>query len=474
MGNCCSGRNQPNSIENTEPSSNKHNKLKHQKTEGSSADYELNIDALTELAKSKKRKQNLPKTNPELFSPEQNNSDYISIDLESDLIENNQSDSDGEESCDELNYSLYQASEFTKAQQRTILGFFQNFVHEVPSDSENEQLDGFVYITIQNGKSIGKRYILLISTYAIYCIDPDTFSTIHRRIRLDCILLIGLNQDRTHAILHITHLDLHGDLCFSSDKFQDALNAIEVLHKGIKSYYIPAYSVDSPSKLLVNFNSMPSSEIVLYHSRQNLLITEVLFNDGILGENIVFVKPSRRATKSKRFEDCIAVLTDSYLYTLDPGCKFLDKIKLSSVETAYLVDKSDRLILHSNEFENVMWFWSSHFLSILEKVVAKSKRKGIQVEYINMNQANAMMEFLTEPQSARLPKKNLDLEESKWSDLSHISNIYKHEPRSALLPGQVSHSKPLFKKSVSMLLKGSSKPPLFKSYKKASSSQRGL
>jgi hypothetical protein len=430
MGNCCNGRNPRLNTENNQPTDHKPNRSKELRTEGSSAEYDLNINALTVLAKNNKRRKQ-PHKHAENLYP--NESDYISIDLNSDLIDQHESKSDGGDSLEEMNYSIYQASEFTKQQQRTILGFFQNFLHEIPMDSDSESLDGFVYITLKDSKNTGKTYILLISTYAIYCIEPDNFEQLYRRIRLDCILLIGFDKDKTHALLHITNLDLKGDLYFSSEKLSDTITAIEVLHKYIKSYYIPAYTVESPAKLLSNYNNLPSSEIVLHHTKQSLAITEIFFNDRILGENTVFVKPSRRATETRGVEDCIAVLCDNYLYTLDKSYKYLDKIHLSTFETAFLIDKCDRLILQSSEFENVMWFWSSHFLSVLEKAVTKCKRRGIQVQYITMKEANYIMPFLNEPKSATLLKKTVDLEESKLLNSSLRHSDKTQEPKSALL-----------------------------------------
>ena len=431
MGNCCTGRNPRVNTENTQPTDHKVNKSKHLRTEGSSVEYDLNINALTVLAKTNKRRKQPNKPAEKLYP---NESDYISIDLNSDLFDLHESKSDGADSLEEMNYSIYQASEFTKQQQRMILGFFQNFLHEIPQDSDSESLDGFVYITLKDSKNTGKTYILLISTYAIYCIEPDNFDQLYRRIRLVCILLIGFDKDKTHALLHITHLDLKGDLYFSSEKLSDTITAIEVLHKYIKSYYVPAYTVENTAKLLSNYNNLPSSEIVLHHTKQSLAITEIFFNDGILGENTVFVKPSRRTTETRGVEDCIAVLSDNYLYTLDKSYKYLDKIHLSTFETAFLVDKCDRLILQSSEFENVMWFWSSHFLSVLEKAVTKCKRRGIQVQYINMKDAKNIMPFLNEPQSATLLKKTVDLEESKLLNLSLKYSDDLKEPKSALLP----------------------------------------
>ena len=310
-----------------------------------------------------------------------------------------------EDGLEGLYYSLDESYKLTSEQQRIVLGFFHQYEHETVSALSEEQLDGA--ITVKQKTQTGHiDVILLLSTFAVYLIDPLIFHVVQRRIRLDSILLLGLNKSRTDLILHIFSSDLLGDIWVTCKDINNLLKAFQVLHRNFTSRYIPAYTLNTLDELSHNYNTMLTTQIYSYHTPEILRITSVLCKEGLIGENILLFHRSTRITRSRGFEECVAVLTDYSLYSLKEDYEFIDKIGLQYMKMICVVDKCDRIIIQSDVTEDVLWFWNVKAADKIQEASMKLLKKKIAQEFVAKEDADEIMEYLTTPQSALLPKEN--------------------------------------------------------------------
>lgn len=307
-----------------------------------------------------------------------------------------------EDGLEGLYYSLDDMSKLTKEQQRIVLGFFRQYEEE-GSHGSDEQLDGVVAVQ-QKTQSGQIDAVLLLSTHAVYILDPSVFHIVQRRIRLDNILLLGLNRSRTDLILHISSSDLMGDIWLCCKDINNLLKAFQVLSRNLTSSYIPAYTVNTTEELSNHYNSMLTTHIYSYRAPEILSITSVLCKEGLIGENILLYQKSTRITRSRGFEECIAVLTDYSLYSLRLDYEFIDKIGLQYMRGVCVVDKCDRVIIQSDVTEDMLWFWNASILDTIQEASMKLLKKKIMQEFIGKEEADEIMEYLTTPQSALLPK----------------------------------------------------------------------
>jgi predicted XRE-type DNA-binding protein len=286
---------------------------------------------------------------------------------------------------EELEYNLIEAHQLTQKDQNNILHVFELYQNEIPS-TEKEQFEGFLPVTINESSAFSSEKVLVVSNFAIYVLKKSDISYVQRRIRLENIQIILLESNLNSLIIHSVNNNLLGDLWITSSQIEDIHNCIQTMFNFLLNRYIPTFTYAS-NVFESKFNNIPKVFVLNLLEEENLKITNAVIREGKIGENVVYNKKTQWISDNK-VSDCIAVLTTKALYSFNMDYKLLLRLEIKLISSITVNETLDILIIHKNDFEEIVWFLNSKFVTEIEKAAAevRQERLAIYKSHININE----------------------------------------------------------------------------------------
>ncbi|OMJ82063.1 hypothetical protein SteCoe_17335 [Stentor coeruleus] len=292
---------------------------------------------------------------------------------------------------DELEYDITEAKDLSQVEQEKILHLFETFSNEV-NEGEEEAFEGFSLVDIKNSESSSTQNALLISNCAVYILKNDDLNYVFRRIRLETIIVILLQDDICAMNLHMVSSELLGDLWIESPNIEDIHNCIQTMFRYITQRYIPTISYPE-SQFKIKFNNIPSTVVHFLTSEETVNVNNAIIQNGKIAENINFIKKGKTAHNGN-FIDCIAVLTSKAFYCLEIDYKFVYRLDVKFIKALTITERADKIVIEKNNGDEILWMLNSKFITELEKVsmtvrqerLKIGKRKSIDIsEYVQMS-----------------------------------------------------------------------------------------
>ena len=287
---------------------------------------------------------------------------------------------------EELEYDLTDAGDLSEIDQKCVLKVFSLFANEVPQNDE-EIFEAFSIVKVHDSETYAEEKALLISNYALYVLRKEDLNYVYRRIRLENIQLIILENSLNSMIVHMATSELLGDLWLDSRQIEDIHNCIQTMFKYLTRRYLPVLSY-SDKQIRGKFNKTAQSSIVFVLDQENLQANNVVIQEGKIGENILFNKKAK-TIESGTLKDCRAVLTSKAVYCLGNEFEFLYRLDLKLIKSLRVTEKMDKVVLEKSNGEELLWFLNSKFVTEIEKAIMGSRKERIPiVKKENINEAD--------------------------------------------------------------------------------------
>ena len=277
---------------------------------------------------------------------------------------------------EELEYDLIEAVDLSQQDQNSILKLFTQFSNEIPPGDE-ELYEGYIVARVHESETYSEERALVVSTHAVYILKENDLSYMHRRLRLENILIVILEARLGEMIVHVSSNELLGDLWIASKQIEDLHNCLQTMFKYLNKRYIPTQTLQD--KLFRDkFNKVPQAMLQSLLSEENLQANNVIVQEGKIGENVLFNKKAKWVDGGE-IKDCRAVLTSKALYCLGVEFEFLSRMDLKLVKGARINENVDKVVIEKSNGEEILWFLSSKFVTELEKAIALTRKERINI-----------------------------------------------------------------------------------------------
>jgi hypothetical protein len=277
---------------------------------------------------------------------------------------------------EELEYDLAEACDLSEADRSNILRVFSLYQHEIPADDQ-EVFEGFSVLKVNESESMSNKRGLLISNFAVYVLKTEDMNYVCRRIRLENIQVVLIQEDLKGILMHMASSDVNGDLWVEGSEVCDVHNCVQTMFRFLCLRYIPVYTL--PAKQILNqFNSLAQSFIQSLMFEDNIKANNVIIQEGKIGENIVYNNRAR-CVHQNELKECVAVLTNKALYCLDTEFKFLTRMEIQMVKLIRVTEIMDKILIEKNNGENWFWMLSSKFVWEFEKVYKAAKKETLKI-----------------------------------------------------------------------------------------------
>lgn len=292
---------------------------------------------------------------------------------------------------DELEYDITEAEELSQTERDKILHLFQTFSNEI-TEGEEEAFEGFSLVDIKNSENSSTQRALLISNCAVYILKSDDLNYVFRRIRLETIIVILLQDDICAMNLHMVSSELLGDLWIESPNIEDIHNCIQTMFRYITQRYIPTFTCPE-TNFKSKFNNIPPTLVHFLTNEETISVNNAIIQNGKIAENITFIKKGK-TVHNGNFIDCMAILTTKAFYCLEIDYKFVYRLDVKLIKALTITERADKIVIEKNNGDEMLWMLNSKFITELEKVsmtlrqerLKIGKRESIDVsEYVQMS-----------------------------------------------------------------------------------------
>lgn len=234
-----------------------------------------------------------------------------------------------------LEYSIIQAESLTKSQQNQISSLLDRYTDMV-SDDDEEIVDGLGNITILNDKKI-----ILITTQALYILNPDDYSLVDKRVVLEELTLLVFNKNKEQVFIELKS-DYLQNLIFQCDILQDILRSIQQVNYEAFAQYIP-WIFDSKIEDLYDLINDKNISKENFYTKDRMNVFKAIVENGNVGENPLVVQKAKDKIGDDGNE-VVILITDNAVYTLDREYEFKKRVLFASVEKID-VNKKDRFLV---------------------------------------------------------------------------------------------------------------------------------
>ena len=111
----------------------------------------------------------------------------------------------------ELEYDMIEAEDLSEFDQNCIIKIFSSYALETPL-GEEELYEGLTKVTVHESETYNAEKTLLISNFAIYVLKSEDITYVYRRIRLENIQVIVVNNNLNSAVFNVVRNEISGDL----------------------------------------------------------------------------------------------------------------------------------------------------------------------------------------------------------------------------------------------------------------------
>ena len=241
---------------------------------------------------------------------------------------------------DVLDYNLILAEDLTKLQRNQILSALDSFSSLLVADEE-ETVDGLAPVVDKN-----RKYMLMLTTQAVYLLNPEDLSLVERRVRIEHFLVLVISKKKDAFLIGVNATSSE-NLLVRSEKTVDLLKAIQQLCHESMGKYLPWLTQEDSSelyKLITDKNLIQRVE----NSEDYWAMIKVIVEHGKIGETKVFMERCSDSANGKE-KNIIFLMTEEAIYTLDKHCKFRGKVFLTKIEKMIVNRKSELVVVYEEQ-----------------------------------------------------------------------------------------------------------------------------
>lgn len=234
-----------------------------------------------------------------------------------------------------LEYSLIMPEDLSKIQQTQVLSVLDNY-KSLLSPDDQEQVDGFVYVTESQ-----KNYLMMVSTHAIYLLNPDNVSLVESRTKLEDISLIVISKN--YDVLLFVVKNSSEDFVVQCENMEGLVKSLQQVTVEAFGQYLPWITVEKAEDVHGMVNTVKVEGNLLLKD-EHLAIVKAIVENGNIGETVMVKEMCTNSGESKLM-NVNFVLTDQAIYILDSSYGFKKRISLLDIEKL-AINKDSYLVIY--------------------------------------------------------------------------------------------------------------------------------
>lgn len=278
---------------------------------------------------------------------------------------------------EELDYNFPKVSETHEKKMNKIFGMYKNTIPV----GETEFVAGVIFVEFVESPMQAIFKWVVLSNFAIYIILQGQEFALERRIKYKNLIILLISEDLNNMILHMTCNELLGDLWIRSKQCESIHNCIQIHYRQFSHNYIPTSTLESLS-FASSFNNLPFSLIKTLLTEKQVKISKVVISKGKFGENILIFQ-SGFAVIRKILINCILVVTNLALYTLEENYKFIHRDEFKCFSSLLVSKDFQKMILVLTNGGRVFYLVPENFVGAIQKNYLKVAQMKLKVNVID-------------------------------------------------------------------------------------------
>ena len=261
----------------------------------------------------------------------------------------------------DFEYDIDTASQLPTSLRNNIVNLFSK--HGI----QEECMDGFLDVIeyFQDGSNLYKT--LVISTEAVYVVDPDEFAVVDRRIPLQKMLLMCITPGRDFLGLKIQGED---DFVGYSGRMEDLVKAIQSVYNSKLDNYLPTVTVPTLESFFKSHNNSATVKS-LFYSETSLESQRVICRHGVIGESILHFGRGQKVIDNS-IDMRYILLTDRAYYSLHSTYRLEKRLDLSKI-LEVIWDKPRQTIVIQSVSSTELWKLPQSYIDNVKEAIARNK-----------------------------------------------------------------------------------------------------
>lgn len=262
----------------------------------------------------------------------------------------------------DFEYDIDTASQLPASLRRNIVNLFSK--HGI----QEECMDGFLDIIEYLPDGSNEYKTLVISSDAIYIVDPDEFVIVHRRIPVEKVLLMCITAMRDYLCLKVKGEE---DYIVYSGRMEDLVKAIMSVYNSKTNTYLPSVTLPNIDSFYKHYNN-PTIIQSLFYSDTSLEAQRVICKYGIIGETILHFGRSQKVLGSSA-ELRYILLTDRAYYSLYTTYRLEKRLELSKI-LQVTWDKAKQTIIIQHTSSSELWKLPASYIDNIKEAISKNRQ----------------------------------------------------------------------------------------------------
>jgi hypothetical protein len=261
----------------------------------------------------------------------------------------------------DFEYDIDTASQLPASLRKNIVNLFSKHgIHE-------ECMDGFLDIIEYLPDGSNEYKTLVISSDAIYIVDPDEFVIVHRRISIEKVLLMCITAMRDFLCLKVKGEE---DYIVYSGRMEDLVKAILSVYNSKTNVYLPAVTLPNIDSFYKNYNN-PTIIQSLFYSDTSLEAQRVICKHGIIGETILHFARSQKVLSSSA-ELRFILLTDRAYYSLYTTYRLEKRLELNKILQVTWDKTKQTIVIQFTSFSE-LWKLPASYIDNIKEAIYKNR-----------------------------------------------------------------------------------------------------
>lgn len=227
-----------------------------------------------------------------------------------------------------LKYSIITPEDLSPDQQKQVIKALDKYKDLLAPD-EQEMVDGFFHVQTDSS------YLMMITTYALYLLNPVDLSDVNMRVELEQISYIILTK--TKEFVGFVEKSVKNLIKIKSEDIEDLVKSVQQVNFEAFNQYLPWVVVEAIDK--VRDQDVDKKTLM---AERNLSICKVIVEHGNIGESVKIIEKCNNSGQN-RIMTVFLVLTEECLYMLDSSLGFLDLILFRDVQEVAYKEKENLL-----------------------------------------------------------------------------------------------------------------------------------
>ena len=261
----------------------------------------------------------------------------------------------------DFEYDIDTASQLPASLRKNILNLFTS--HGI----QEECMDGFLDIIEYLPDGSNQYKTLVISSDAIYIVDPDEFVIVHRRIPIEKVMLMCITAIRDFVCLKVKGEE---DYIVYSGRMEDLVKAILSVYNSKTNIYLPAVTLPNLDSFYKNYNN-PSIIQSLFYSDTSLEAQRLICKHGIIGETILHFARSQKVLGSSA-ELRFILLTDRAYYSLYTTYRLEKRLELNKILQVTWDKPKQTIVIKCTSFSE-LWKLPESYIDNIKEAISKHR-----------------------------------------------------------------------------------------------------